>query len=206
MNLATTTLQANLTSAGLSLFRIVPGPLADQQAVAVALWTRSIPRSMDGQAFFSPEPTPSDAILRAGWGEDAYKPETLEEIQRQARALFNAPWGNLSSDAIGKRKMRRSYRAIILEERAAAKEQANLVAGFSAVLFSAQFDSVGALWMETDPTGVSGKLKARPTSQALIKGLRDFWEQKGVLGDPGPAHVVLSVATRDNYEVLSAAL
>src|SRR5262245_30133575 len=127
--LCAATLQANLTTAGLGEFRIATGPFADRQAVAVSLSTCGTPRSMDGKAYFSPEPPPSDAILRAGWGRDAFKPETLQEIQRQARALFNAPWGNLSSSTIGRSKIQRVYRAIVLEGTGTAQEQANLLSG-----------------------------------------------------------------------------
>jgi hypothetical protein len=161
---------------------------------------------MDGRAYFSPEPPPSDAILRAGWGEDAFKPETLQEIQRQARALFNAPWGNLSSSALGRSKIQRIYRAIILEGEGTAREQANLLSGVLAVLRSARFDSVGALWMEIDASGVSGKLGIGPTAKVLVKGLRDFWREGDVCGHTGPAHVVLSAASRENYDALAGAI
>jgi hypothetical protein len=207
MPFASTTLQANLIAAGFTTLRVVPGPMTEWQAAAAVLSENKTPKLMDGRAFFSPEAPPSEAILRAGWGvDDAYKESTLEEIQKQARALYNAPWGNLSSHHSRGRKPVTTYRAIIIDPEDRKKETAHLSSAVLAVLSSARFDDVGCLWLYLDAFGMSGSLEPLSTASAIVEGLKEFWKKTDARGKVGPAHVVFDSASKVNFEAFKAAI
>ncbi|HSA58911.1 MAG TPA: hypothetical protein VLJ37_04430 [bacterium] len=207
MNLAANLLQAAIVNAGFAAYRVGAGPLADRQAVAVVLEGGRAKLRTDGRAFFSPEAEPSEAILRAGWGTDgAYSPETHDEIRKQARALYNAPWGHLSSDRPGNRRTRSVYRALILDEGTHDRELINLTASVAAVLGAARWDQLESVLMYLDAFGVSGRLDGRRTARVVLDGLFDFWRRPGPLGAVGPARVVFSAVSRENFDAFASAI